>query len=76
MKWVDAPIWVKVGRNVKSCRKWRGLTPEKVALEAKIDLKRYKRIERTIIQDITIKEAINIAAALKVSQEEVIPFLF
>ncbi len=75
MKWIDAPIWVKIGRRIKCCRKWKGLTQEKVALVAKIDLKRYKRIERAIVKDITIEEAFRIKEALHVSQEEIIPLL-
>jgi len=75
MRWVDAPIWVKVGRDIKYCRKWKNLTPEQVAFKAKIDLKRYKRMERAIVQDITIDEAFRIARALKIDSEMLIPLL-
>lgn len=74
LKWRDAPIWVKTGRNIKDHRRWRGLTPEAVASKARIDLKRYKRMERAIVEDITIVEAKMIADALKVSEEMIIPF--
>lgn len=73
MKWVDAPIWVKVGRDMKSCRIWKKLTQEQVAKRADVDLKRYKRMERTIVKDITIDEAFRITKALRVSQDEIIP---
>ncbi len=75
IKWVDAPIWVKVGRNIRDCRKWKKYTPEKLAFEAKIDLKRFKRIERGLTEDITIYEALRIQHVLQVSQEEIIPLL-
>ncbi|HLL61165.1 MAG TPA: helix-turn-helix transcriptional regulator [Candidatus Nitrosocosmicus sp.] len=75
MRWVDAPIWVKVARNVKNCRKWKNLSKEQVASRAKIDLKRYKRIEREVVKDITIDEAFRMQKAMKVHQEEIIPIL-
>ncbi|MBI3485736.1 helix-turn-helix domain-containing protein [Candidatus Daviesbacteria bacterium] len=68
-------MWVKVGRNIKHCRKWKGLTPEELASRARINLKRYKRMEKAIVQDITIVEAFNIKDALGVSQEEILPLL-
>ncbi len=64
LKWVDAPIWMKICRNVRDCRNWKGGTPEEVALKAGIDLKRYKRIERGLVQDITFDEAYRIGTAL------------
>ena len=73
LKWVNAPVWVQVGRSIGYCRKWKGVTQEEVASLAGIDLKRYKRMERTLVRDITIVEADNIAKALHVSREEIIP---
>lgn len=74
LKWVDAPVWVKTGRNILVHRKWRNLTQEEVATKGRIDLKRYKRMERAIVEDITIDEGYRIAKALKVSEEMIIPF--
>lgn len=74
VRWEDAPVWVKVGRCVRNYRKWREITPEQAALRAKIDVKRYKRIERAIVQDITIDEAYRIVDALKIYPDEIIPF--
>ncbi len=71
LKWVDAPIWVKIGRNIRDCRKWKCLTPEQVAFKAKIDLKRYKRMERAIVLDITHDETYRIAAALNIDIDNV-----
>lgn len=65
LKWVNAPIWVKIGRNIRDCRKWKGATPEQIASRANIDLKRYKRMERSVVQDITFDEVFRIAKALK-----------
>jgi len=73
MKWIDAPVWVQVGRNIKHCRKWKKFTPEYVASKANIDLKRYKRMERDLVKDITIDEALRIKDALQAIQEEIIP---
>ena len=70
LKWVNAPIWVKIGRNIKNCRKWKGLTPEQVAFKAKIELKRYKRMERAIVRDITHDETWRIARALKLGDDD------
>lgn len=72
LKWVDAPIWVKIGRNIKDCRKWKSRTQEEVASRAKIDLKRYKRMERAIVRDITHEETLRIAQALRIDDEMVI----
>lgn len=69
MRWIDAPIWVKIGRNIKDCRKWKGVTPEQVASRAKIDLGRYKRMERAVVQDITFDEVFRIAKALKIGDD-------
>ena len=71
LKWCNAPIWVKIGRNIKDCRKWKGLTPEEVAFKAMIDLKRYKRMERAIVQDITYDETFRIADALRIDEDNV-----
>ena len=71
LKWVDAPIWVKIGRNIRDCRKWKNLTPEQVALSSKIDLSRYKRMERGIVQDINFDETHRIALAMKVDEEDI-----
>jgi transcriptional regulator with XRE-family HTH domain len=70
MKWVSSPIWVKIGRNIKNCRKWKGLTPEQVAFKAKIELKRYKRMERAIVRDITHDETLRIAQALNLGNDD------
>jgi len=70
LKWVNAPIWVKIGRNIKNCRKWKGLTLEQVAFKAKIELKRYKRMERAIVRDITHDETWRIARALKLGDDD------
>lgn len=71
MKWVDAPIWVKIGRNIKHCREWKGFAPGEVASKAKIDLKRYKQLERAIVKDITYDETLMIARALRVDQDQI-----
>ncbi|HHT9136997.1 MAG TPA: helix-turn-helix domain-containing protein [Candidatus Wunengus sp. YC60] len=71
LKWCDAPIWVKICRNVKDCRRWKGFTPEKLAAKANIDLKRYKRIERALVQDITYDETYRIARALRIDEDNV-----
>lgn len=68
MKWVDAPLWMKICRNVKVCRKWKKDVPEHVAFKANIDLKRYKRIERGVAQDITFDEVYRIAKVLKIER--------
>lgn len=70
IKWVNSPIWVKIGRNIKNCRKWKGLTPEQVAFKAKIELKRYKRMERAIVRDITHDETLRIAHALNLGNDD------
>ena len=75
MKWIDAPVWVQTGRNMKSIRKWKAFSQEEIAQKAGIDLKRYKRMERGIVFDITIVEGMNIAQAFEVSYEEIIPIL-
>lgn len=72
LKWVDAPIWIKIGRNIKDCRKWKGFTQEQVAIKAKIDPKRYKRMERAIVKDITHDETYRIACVLKIDDEYII----
>lgn len=64
LRWSDAPLWMKICRNVRSGRKWKGGTPEQIAAKAAIDIKRYKRIERGLAQDITFDEADRIADAL------------
>ncbi len=71
LRWVDAPIWVKIGRNIRDCRKWKKFTPEEVALKANIDLTRYKRMERAIVRDITFDEALRIATALKIRKDSI-----
>lgn len=71
LKWVDAPIWIKIGRNIRDCRKWKNATPEEIASRAKIDLKRYKRMERAVVKDITFDEVFRIAKALKMSENDI-----
>lgn len=71
LKWVDAPIWVKIGRNIRDCRKWKDLSAEQVALRSKIDLRRYKRMERGVTKDINFDETHRIALAIKVDEEDI-----
>lgn len=75
LKWINAPIWVKVGRNVKNIRRWKGLTQETVALRSAIDLKTFKRIERGLVRDITIEQAFRIILALKCSPDAIVPMI-
>lgn len=74
LKWVEAPIWTKIGRNIKDCRKWKDATPEQVASKAKIDLKRYKRMERGVVQDLTFDEALRISNVLKIDDDNIIHY--
>lgn len=71
LKWKDAPIWLKICRNIKDARKCQNKTPEYVAENAGIDLKRYKRIERAMVNDITFDEACKIADALKIDFDNI-----
>lgn len=72
LKWPDAPIWVKIGRNIYHTRKWKNLTQEQVASRAKVDIKRYKKMERTLIQDITHDETTRITNAMRLDDDEMI----
>lgn len=71
LKWFDAPIWVKIGRSIRDCRKWKGFTIEQVASRAQIDLKRYKRMERAVVRDITFDETFRIAKALNIDEDDI-----
>ncbi len=74
LKWDDAPAWIKVERSIRNYRKWRKITVEEAAAKAKIDLKRYKKIEKAMIPDITIDEAYRMVDVLKIYPDEIIPF--
>ncbi len=74
LTWDKAPAWIKVERSIKNYRKWRKITLEEAATRAKIDLKRYKRIERAVVPDITIDEAYRMVEVLKIYPDEIIPF--
>lgn len=67
-RWVDSPMWMKICKNVRDCRKWKEFTPEQIAIKAGIDLKKYKRIERAVAKDITFDEVFRIAKALKIEK--------
>lgn len=74
LTWDKAPTWIKVERAIKNYREWREITPEEAAKRAGIDLKRYKRIERAVVPDITIDEAYRMVKVLKIYPDEIIPF--
>lgn len=72
LKLIDAPLWIRVARTIKITRKWKKLTKEDLASKANIDIKRYKRIERELVKDITIVEIGNIADAMNLNIDDII----
>ncbi len=71
LRWVDSPLWMKICKNIRDCRKWKGAAQEQVASKAGIDLKRYKRMERAVIRDVTFDEVFRISKALRINYEDI-----
>ncbi len=66
-------IWKQIGSDVRSVRKWRGLTDIHVAEKLGIDLKRYRRIERGQTESVTLGEIMSLIKLFDCYPEEIIP---
>lgn len=62
-------IWKKIGSNVRSSRKWRGLNDIQVSEKLGMGLSTYRKIEIGQTQSVTLKELIDIINLLKVDVE-------
>lgn len=71
--WRNLSLWKKIGCDVTSIRKWRGLTDIEVSEKVGIDLKRYRKIEQGYTESVTLKELVGLILLFNVYAEEIFP---
>lgn len=72
-RWIDLPLWMKIGYRIRDLRKWREMSQEEVALEIGLDLKTYKMVEKGETKSLTLEEVFKLKETFGVVIEEIIP---